>query len=44
MRTIGFLVLVLVLAGCASGPSSGSSECSREPGSYRCQLEQYMRA
>ncbi|WP_256373033.1 hypothetical protein [Ramlibacter montanisoli] len=39
------MLVLLVLAGCAASPPSypGSSHCATRPGSYQCQIEQYMR-
>jgi hypothetical protein len=46
IKTFGML-LVLALAGCAVGvppdPPS-ASPCAKDPGSYDCQVERYMRA
>jgi hypothetical protein len=37
-------ILLLALAGCSAAPASyNDTACSREPGSYACQIERWQK-
>ena len=44
MKRITIGVLLLMIAGCTSGPPIQSSICTLHPGSFQCQVEQYENA
>jgi hypothetical protein len=35
-------ILLCILAGCASSSPQSYSACSAQPGTYACQIEQYL--
>ena len=42
MQKLASVLLLSVLAGCASTAPHDYSVCSTQPGTYACQIEQYQ--